>query len=88
MTVIELDELGRPDELPLTPGEGRLLAASEVVTANTETFSNLVDSTMDGYQFVDGLDVETPNLLNGVVSCPNGTALRTASQNPGPAICC
>jgi len=33
VTVIELDELGRPAELSLTPGEGRLLAASEVVTA-------------------------------------------------------
>ena len=32
-TLIELDELGPPTELPLTPGEGRLLAASQVVTA-------------------------------------------------------
>jgi len=27
---------------------------------------------MDGYQFVDGVDVQTPNLLNGVVSCSSG----------------
>ena len=33
MTSIELDELGPPAELPLTAGEGRLLAASGVVTA-------------------------------------------------------
>jgi 5-methylcytosine-specific restriction enzyme subunit McrC len=33
VTSIELDELGQPTELPLTAGEGRLLAASEVVTA-------------------------------------------------------
>jgi 5-methylcytosine-specific restriction enzyme subunit McrC len=33
VTSIELDELGPPADLPLTPGEGRLLAASQVVTA-------------------------------------------------------
>jgi 5-methylcytosine-specific restriction enzyme subunit McrC len=33
VTSIDLDELGPPTELPLTPGEGRLLAASQVVTA-------------------------------------------------------
>jgi len=33
VTTIELDELGPPIELPLTAGEGRLLAASVVVTA-------------------------------------------------------
>jgi 5-methylcytosine-specific restriction enzyme subunit McrC len=33
VTSIELDELGPPTQLPLTPGEGRLLAASQVVTA-------------------------------------------------------
>ena len=38
----------------------------------TESFSNLDDSIMDGYAFVDGVDIESPNLLNGVVSCPSG----------------
>uniref|UniRef100_UPI002602B993 5-methylcytosine restriction system specificity protein McrC n=1 Tax=Trebonia sp. TaxID=2767075 RepID=UPI002602B993 len=33
MTSIELDELGRPAELPLTVSQGRLLAASGVVSA-------------------------------------------------------
>jgi len=39
---------------------------------STESFSNLDDSIMDGYNFVDGVDIESPNLLNGVVSCPSG----------------
>jgi hypothetical protein len=37
---------------------------------STQSFSNLTDSIMDGVNFVDNVDVTTPNLLNGVVSCP------------------
>lgn len=41
-------------------------------STDSESFSNLYDSSMDGYDFVDSVDLETPNLLNGVVSCPSG----------------
>jgi hypothetical protein len=39
---------------------------------DTQSFSGLVDSIMDNYSFVVGVDIGTPNDVNGVVSCASG----------------
>ena len=56
---------------PLVGGLGSTSKLGICLQNTTQPFTNPDDSVMDGVDFVTGVDIETPNLLDGVVSCPS-----------------